>query len=321
MTSLYPIIENEYIENENINEYDDNESVPIFIKNSYYSDFMCNYCNYINLNDIKSFYNIINTTNFYVGHSHDYKLYKLDKNFEATLLPFDIVHNFCISSDEKYIATIYNKIIKIYNLTTFKLIKQLTCNFNYCLKIMFSSDNKNIIINDNNNVFISNIYDNSVQQIGIKNCSTFSVNNEYIIIGEINKLNIYNIKNYELIKTINLEINENEYIAQILCIDNKIVIALSNGIISIINDYMNNIMNVISYNIQCSYIKYMSVSENKKYIISLDNNNSVSVFDLDKNEHMFIINSFPASSATISNDLEIVGAGWNSSIYSLKYPY
>ena len=124
-----------------------------------------------------------------------------------------------------------------------------------------------------------------------------------------------------MIKTINLEINENEYIAQILYFNNKIVIALSNGLISIITDYMKNIQEVISYNIQCSYIKHISISENKKYIISLDNNNSICVLNVDENEHMFLINSFPASSVIISDDLEIVAAGWNSSIYSLKYPY
>ena len=60
---------------------------------------------------------------------------------------------------------------------------------NFCHKIMFSSNDDYIIFNDNDNLFVCNLDNGTFEKINIKNYSTFVINNEHIIIGEMNKLN------------------------------------------------------------------------------------------------------------------------------------
>jgi hypothetical protein len=324
----------DYTYDNNYNNYEceidnDNErcvGIPIYTSNTFYSDFICQNTNYINIDNIKNFNKIIKNNNKYYINTFNGELYVGNDFNKLVKLNINRVFIFDISTDGNYLVYAIDNEVNMYNLRTNKneVIKQIGFNMyddinnKYIKDIMFTPDNSRLIYCQNEHIYIWNINENKLYDKIETNVVNFTADNNYILISNYDKFSIYHINNK---KNIFNNTFENNIIKKIKTVNNKIIIGFINGSIVIMSIYSCCDPNSYIY-FQNNYegIKDIAISKNNNYMACVDGNDVLSVFDINTNQHIYSLNGFRVSSIIINNNLDIIGTGHFNSISHFVMP-
>jgi hypothetical protein len=339
MDTAYNVDDNHY--NMDEDDYDDDErpiGIPIFTSNTFYSDFIGNNTKYININEKNSNnnnnYNFINFKKLIKNNDKNNNKYYINTIYGELYVGDDInnldklnikgVFIFDISSDGNFLVYTNNNEVNMYNLKTNKneVIKNIGLNIcdnnnnKYIKDIMFTPDNSRLIYSQNEHIYIWNISENKLDDKINTDVINFTANNNHILISNYNKFSIYDINSK---KIINNKQFDNNIIKEMKIINDTIIIGFIDGSIVIMN--INSESKDYTY-FRNNYggIKDISISENNNYMACVDNNDVLSVFDINTRQHIYSLSGFRVSSIIITNKLEIIGSGHFNSISHFVMP-
>ncbi len=334
----YNHMDEEYYINNNYNHMDDDYSnknnyigIPIMTPNTFYSDFICQNTNYINItNDINNknivFNKIIKSNKTYYVNTINGTLYTGSNINSLIKLPFDNVFIFDISNNGNYLVYSVDNVVNVYNFKTnqhTKLDKIQQNIYNneknkYIKQIMFTPDNSRLIFSQNEHIYIWNIKNNQLDDKIETDVINFTANNNYIFISNYDKFSIYDINNRT---TIYNKTFENNIIKIMKIINDTLIIGFINGLICMININNNYNYNETFFKNNFSGIKDIAFSDDNNYMASVDTDNILSVFNIKTKQHVFSLNGFHVSSIYLTNNLNIIGSGHNCSFSHFISPF
>ncbi len=298
--------------------------IPIYIPQTFMSDFISQHTNYINIpnnnsydsKNYLSFTKIIYRNNKYYINSNHGELYVGSDFTNLKKINISNVFIFDVSKDGNTIVFTIDNQIYLYNFKTeTKDVIELNIhqdeNNKYIKEIMFTPDNNHIIFSQNEHLYVWNIQNNKFDDIITTDVITFTADDNYILISNYDKFIIYDMN---CKKNVYNKSYANNIIKKMKIINNIIIIGFIDGYINIINYKMNSISDMNSFQYNYSGIKCISISENNNYMACVDTNDMLSVFDIKTQQHIFTLNVFRVNSIIITDNLEIIGTGHFNSI-------
>jgi hypothetical protein len=318
-------------DNVNSNNYDDyyddydeenRIGIPIETSNTFYSDFICQFNKYINItdsNDNIMFRNIIKRNNKYYINTIYGDLYTGNDYNNLVKMNINQISIFDISSDGNTLVFVVDNEVHIYSLKTDtkEILELNVCQDEknkYIKQIMFTPDNNRIVFCQNEHIYVWNINENKLEYKIDEVIINFTADDNYILISFYDKLSIYHIDKKTIVSNDNFQ---NNIIKEMKIIKNKIIIGFIDGII-IIMDMINNNKKYFRHNY--SGIKCMTISENNNYMACVDNYNILSMFDINKQQHIYSLSGFRVSDIIINSHSEIIGTGHFNSISHFIMP-
>jgi hypothetical protein len=334
--------------NDDCNDYDDyndcNEEnrigIPIQTSNTFYSDFIGQFNKYINITDNNRhnhnnynndsnnnimFRNIIKRNNKYYINTIYGDLYTGNDYNNLVKINIKQIYIFDVSSDGNTIVFVVDNEVHMYSLKTetTEILKLDVCQDEknkYIKQIMFSPDNNRIIFCQNEYIYVWNINENKLEYKIDEIVINFTADDNYILISYYDKLSVYHIGKKTIVSNDNFE---NNIIKEMKIIKNTIIIGFIDGtiiIMDLINNNNTNNKNKKYFRHNYSGIKCMTISEDNNYMACVDNYDMLSMFDINKQQHIYSLSGFRVTDIIINSYSEIIGTGHFNSISHFVMP-